>query len=54
MESQPQNPEFRINPENIHACKQCRLIKMQFDLHLVYLNNLRQKMYHTDFRKQKN
>ena len=20
MESQPQNPEFRINPENSHAC----------------------------------
>ena len=20
MESQPQNPEFRINPENFHAC----------------------------------
>ena len=21
MESQPQNPEFRINPENYHQCK---------------------------------
>ena len=21
MESQPQNPEFRINPENFHQCK---------------------------------
>ena len=21
MESQPQNPEFRINPENFHPCK---------------------------------
>ena len=20
MESQPQNPEFRINPENFHPC----------------------------------
>ena len=20
MESQPQNPEFRINPENFHTC----------------------------------
>ena len=20
MESQPQNPEFRINPENFHSC----------------------------------
>ena len=23
MESQPQNLEFRNNPENIHPCKQC-------------------------------
>ena len=22
MESQPQNPEFRINPENVHPCIQ--------------------------------
>ena len=22
MESQPQNPEFRINPENFHPCKE--------------------------------
>ena len=22
MESQPQNPEFRINPENFHPCTQ--------------------------------
>ena len=22
MESQPQNPEFRINPENFHTCIQ--------------------------------
>ena len=24
MESQPQNPEFRINPENFHPCKYVR------------------------------
>ena len=23
MESQPQNPEFRINPENFHPCYLC-------------------------------
>ena len=23
MESQPQNPEFRINPENFHLCEYC-------------------------------
>ena len=22
MESQPQNPEIRINPENVHPCRQ--------------------------------
>ena len=22
MESQPQNPEFRINPENFHPCSE--------------------------------
>ena len=26
MESQPQNPEFRNNPENFHPC----ILKMQF------------------------
>ena len=24
MESQPKNPEFRINPENFHLCKSHR------------------------------
>ena len=37
MESQPQNPEFRINPENFHPCTystqcgvlgECTLIKL--------------------------
>ena len=23
MEGQPQNPEFRINPENFHPCTDC-------------------------------
>ena len=27
MESQPQNPEFRINPENFHPCVFCLLDK---------------------------
>ena len=27
MESQPQNPEFRINPENFHPCfQQCGIL----------------------------
>ena len=25
MESQPQNPEFRINPENFHICYYARV-----------------------------
>ena len=27
MDSQPQNPEFRINPENFHPCKYQSLIQ---------------------------
>ena len=26
MESQPQNPEFRINPENFHPCRQWEIL----------------------------
>ena len=26
MESQPQNPEFRNNPENFHPCVMCCMI----------------------------
>ena len=26
MESQPQNPEFRINPENFHPCMYSELM----------------------------
>ena len=26
MESQPQNPEFRNNPENFHPCKNQKLV----------------------------
>ena len=25
MESQPQNPEFRINPENFHPCSDTKV-----------------------------
>ena len=30
MESQPQNPEFRINPENFHTCT-----TLPLSLHLI-------------------
>ena len=30
MESQPQNPEFKINPENFHPCRyaQCHMTRV--------------------------
>ena len=30
MESQPQNPEFRINPENFHSCIRMYSMKVVF------------------------
>ena len=30
MESQPQNPEFRINPENVHPCIQKTVVPYSF------------------------
>ena len=30
MESQPQNPEFRINPENFHPCIQKTVVPYSF------------------------
>ena len=37
MESQPQNPEFRINPENSHLCT-----TLPLSLHLiVWVDSLR-------------
>ena len=35
MESQPQNPEFRNNPENLHPC-----IKLIFELQHDKSNNM--------------
>ena len=29
MESQPQNPEFRINPENFHPCNKSMWVKVK-------------------------
>ena len=31
MESQPQNPEFRINPENFHPCIQKTVVPYSFE-----------------------
>ena len=30
MESQPKNPEFRINPENFHPCFQKMVVPYSF------------------------
>ena len=40
MESQPQNPEFRINPENFHPWKESsgRSVNSAEPLLLVYIN----------------
>ena len=37
MESQPQNPEFRYNPENLHQCikAQTKLLASSFDGHVI-------------------
>ena len=32
MESQPQNPEFRNNPENFYPCFQCSSVLLVFTL----------------------
>ena len=37
MESQPQNPEFRINPENFHPCQSSRLSVQSSSISLVFL-----------------
>ena len=37
MESQPQNPEFRINPENFHPCQSSRLRVQSSSISLVFL-----------------
>ena len=32
MESQPQNPEFRINPENFHPCKKAFIASVKITI----------------------
>ena len=42
MESQPQNPEFRNNPENFHQVNMCTnettKHKKNFEFHIVFYN----------------
>ena len=39
MESQPQNPEFRNNPENFHPCKMHLLPRIDSSIEgLLFLN----------------
>ena len=48
MESQPQNPEFRINLENFHLCK-CAMLGPS-----TYTVNTEQSLYTTMFRIHRN
>ena len=48
MESQPQNPEFRIDPENFHPCS-C----VQTSLHLFVLIQLSQVFLATTHKAHK-
>ena len=36
MESQPQNPEFRINPEKLHPCLYCVNVAFPGQAHLLF------------------
>ena len=37
MESQPQNLEFRINPENFHPCSTNEIIPLEANIALILL-----------------
>ena len=42
MESQPQNPEFRINPENFHPC----IYFMSIDLSIGNISSYQSHRYY--------
>ena len=48
MESQPQNPEFRINPENFHPCLPTsvndRVIWSFCDIYKIYKSHISEKL----------
>ena len=39
MEMQPQNPEFRNNPENFHPCKFCCIFLNPYPANVFFLEN---------------
>ena len=41
MESQPQKPEFRINPENFHPCNTGKVADMELCFNLFVLKGVR-------------
>ena len=41
MESQPQNPEFRINPENFHPCKKTTFLEQKYGQEIFFLPHVR-------------
>ena len=48
MENQPQNPEFRINPESFHPCNN-KVKNIDFKKYLFCTENSRNLEYHTHF-----
>ena len=44
MESQPQNPEFRINPENFHPCITVFINPEEYE-HILYHTSLKVQNY---------
>ena len=49
MESQPQNPEFRNNPENFHPCVHSHYSKLSKFQTLVYNNREEEKSKCSNF-----
>ena len=39
MVSQPQNPEFRINPENFHPCNKVHVVLLLLFVSTMYLES---------------
>ena len=39
MESQPQNPEFRNNPENFHPCIKSHIVNSEIFARVLFLRN---------------
>ena len=50
MESQPQNPEFKINPENLHPCNWCLIYSyLHIMLNLLFATKNQMPIFWWDF-----